>query len=150
MKWYIYYISMMILNFSGLILFHESIHVAYLSLMPLCLLGNSIFQAYYYANHKAQDFKTTYSEKSNITDQEWEQLTRDMINSHLIAIPLYVPFLFFFSWGKILSFILFVTAFLGGSIRFRIRHGKEMQERYQQEKRALDEQQKKEEMGRWN
>ena len=144
-----YYIAMLLLNLLSLILFRNSIHVAYMSLIPLSLLGDSIFQAYYYANHEAKDFKTTYSAKSNITDHEWEQLTRDMINSHLIAIPLYVPFIFFFTWGKMLSFVLFVAAFLGGSIRFRIRHGKEMQERYRQEKRELNEQQKKEEMGRW-
>lgn len=149
MKWFVYYIVMLTLNVLSLILFHKSIHMAYLSLIPLCLLVNSIFQAYYHANRQAQEPNTTYSAKSNLTVLEWEQVSRYTIHSHLIFIPLYLPFVFFFSWGKLLSFVLFVAAFLGGSIRFRIRHGKEMQERYRQEKRELNEQQKKEEMGRW-
>ena len=149
MKWYIYYTAMVILNFLSLILFHKSIHVEYLSLIPLCLLGNSIFQAYYHAHRKAQEPNTTYSAKSNITEREWEQVVRYTVYSYLIVIPLYLPFVFFFSWEKILSLILFATSFLGGSVWFRIRHGKEWKERCALEKNELSEQQKKEEMGQW-
>ena len=149
MKWYIYYTAMVILNFLSLILFHKSIHVEYLSLIPLCLLGNSIFQAYYHAHCKIEEPNTTYSAKSNITDREWEQVVRYTVYSYLIVIPLYLPFVFFFSWGKILSLILFAASFLGGSIWFRIRHGKEWKERCALENDELSEQQKKEEMGQW-
>ena len=149
MKWNIYYTAMVILNFLSLILFRKSIHVEYLSLIPLCLLGNSVFQAYYYANRQAQEPNTTYSAKSNLTDLEWEQVSRYTIRSHLISIPLYLPFVFFFSWGKLLSFVLFVVSFLGGGIMFRIRHGKEWKERCALENDELSEQQKKEEMGHW-
>lgn len=140
---------MVILNFLSLILFRKLIHVEYLSLMPLCLFGNSIFQAYYHANRKAQEPNTTYSAKSKLTDLEWEQVTRYTVYSHLIAIPLYWPFVFFFSWGKLLSLVVFVASFLGGSICFRLRHGKEWKERCALENNELSEQQKKEEMGQW-
>lgn len=149
MKWILYYITVLVLHFTGLIFFGNSIHMSYLSLVPLCLLGNSVFQAYYYAQHKASDFKTTYSAQSNITDREWAQITRYTVYSHLIAIPLYLPFIFFFSWGKLLSLGLFVASFLGGSVWFRIRHGKDLQGRYDRERNELYEQRKKEEMGQW-
>ena len=149
MKWFLYYVMMLVLNVLSLILFRKSIHVAYLSLMPLCLLGNSVFQAYYYANRQAQEPNTTYSAKSNLTDLEWEQVSRYTIRSHLISSPLYLPFVFFFSWGKLLSFVLFVVSFLGGGIMFRLRYGKEWKGRCDREKNELCEQKKKEEMGRW-
>ena len=38
-----YYIAMLLLNLLSLILFRNSIHVAYMSLIPLSLLGDSIF-----------------------------------------------------------------------------------------------------------
>ena len=149
MNWFVYYIALIILNILSLLFFRNSIHMSYLSLIPLCLLGNSMFQAYYYAHHKAQEPNTAYSTESNLTDREWRQISRYSVSSHLIAIPLYFPFVFFFSWGKLLSFVLFVTALLGGSIWFRVRHSKELQERYDQEKNELWEQERKEEMGQW-
>ena len=149
MKWNIYYTAMVILNFLSLILFRKSIHVEYLSLIPLCLLGNSIFQAYYHAHRKTEEPNTTYSAKSNITEREWEQVVRYTVDSHLITIPLYLPFIFFFSWGKILSFVLFVVSFLGGDIMFRLRYGREWKRRCDWEKNELCEQEQKEEVGRW-
>ena len=150
MKWSIYYIVSILLNVIVLVVFRQHIHLDWISILPLALMLNSAYQAYYHAtDHEERGFHTTYSAKNDITDAEWQQVTKYIVSSHLLMIPLFVPFIFFFSWGKLVSFLLFLIAFVGGGILYRIRHGKELRERYEREQNELHEQQKNEEMGRW-
>lgn len=147
MNWTLYYGITLSLQIVGLFVFHRSIRISALSVLPLILMLNCIFQAYYYHSHKEQDFHTAYSAKADINDLEWNRLTEDIVRCHLLAIPLFLPFVCFFTWGKLLSVVLFLVAFVGGSACFRIRNGKAMRDRYRKEEKERQEQQKKEEMG---
>jgi len=66
------------------------------------------------------------------------------------VIPLYLPFILFFPlWGKVMSLILYLAAFAGGNILFRIRHGRVIRERLRREEEEIRRQISREELGRW-
>ena len=148
MRWIIYYTTTIILNVTSFFVLRHHLHITAASIMPVLCLLLSAFLAFYYVHN--QENKTTYSSNTNITDAEWKQVTSYMVYAHLIVIPLYIPFIWFFSsWLKLFSAFLFLVAFNGGNIVFRIKHGKELQNRHDQEKRELREQKAKEDMGQW-
>ena len=149
MKWTIYYIVTLALNAASLLLFHEHINISAVSAMPILLLADSIFQAAYYHNHKNKELNTAHSVDTNITDEDWAQVTVYIVYSNLLAIPLFLPFIWFFSWGKLLSFVLFLAAFAGGGIWYRVKHGNELHERHRKESKELEEQRKREELGKF-
>ena len=148
MRRIIYYITTIILNITSIFVLRHHLHITAASMIPVLLLLLSAFFAFYYVHN--QENNTTYSSNTNITEAEWKQVTFYMIHAHLIAIPLYIPFIWFFaSWFKLFSAVLFLVAFISSNIVFRMKHGKELQDRYDQEKRELQEQKVKEDMGHW-
>ena len=96
MGYIIYYI--VTLAFNGLLLFffRAYINITATSLVPLFLIGLSVFQATnFYKNRGKQDFNAYNS--SDLTDGEWEKLSLSMSGSYLILIPWFFPMVFFFS-----------------------------------------------------
>ena len=149
MKWVIYYIVTLGLNLVGVIVFHETLNFAFNSVIPLFMIGISIFQIGYFSRHPhKKDFNT--NNNSDLTEKEWENMTSYMIASYLIFIPFMLPFVWFFSsWGKLLSILVFLLAFTGGMVYYRLRHGKEYRSRFDKEDKELEEQKKREELGKW-
>ena len=149
MKWLIYYIVTLGLNLIGIIVFHENLNLVFNSVIPLFMIGLSVFQIGYFSKHPhKKDFNT--NNNSDLTEGEWARMTSYMISSYLIFIPLMLPFVWFFSAGvKLLSILVFLLAFAGGMIWYRLRHGKEYHARFAKENRELEEQQKREELGQW-
>ena len=149
MKWIIYYIVTLGLNLVGVMVFHDRLNLVFNSVIPLFMIGLSIFQVGYFSKHPhKKDFNT--NNNSDLTEGEWERMTSYMISSYLIFIPLMLPFVWFFSAGvKLLSILVFLFAFTGGMIWYRLRHGKDYQARFAKENKELEEQQKREELGKW-
>ena len=149
MKWILYYIVTLGLNLVCAIAFHERLNLDFNSAVPIFLIGLSIFQAvYFFQNASKKDFNT--NNNSDLTEEEWAQMTSYMIASYLIFIPLMLPFVWFFSsWGKLLSILVFLLAFTGGMIWYRLRHRKEYEARFAKEDKELEEQRKREELGKW-
>ena len=148
-KWVIYYVVTLGLNLFGALVFRERLNLEYHSLIPLFLIGLSIFQIAYFSRHPT---KREYhsNNASDLTDAEWEQMMRYSVRSYLVFIPFLIPFVCFFShWGKLLSIPVFFAAFVGGAVAYRIRHQKEYQARFAKEDRELEAQKKREELGKW-
>ena len=149
MKWVIYYIVTLGLNLVGVIVFHENLNLVFNSVIPLFMIGLSIFQIAYFSKHpNKKDFNT--HNDSDLTEGEWEKMTSYMIASYLIFIPWMLPFVWFFSAGvKLISILVFLLAFTGGMIWYRLRHRKEYEARFAKENKELEEQRKREELGQW-
>ena len=148
MRWIIYYTVVFVLNVTSLVMFHRYINIIEISVVPILLMLLAIFLAFYY--HRNKECETTYSVGAGITNAEWDQVTSYTMYCYLISIPLFFPFIWFFSsWIKWLSVLIFLIAFAGGSIVFRIKHGKELRARYDKENLEFQKQKKKEEMGLW-
>lgn len=149
MKWVIYYIVTLGLNLVGVMAFHDRLNLVFNSVIPLFMIGLSVFQIGYFSKHpNKKDFNS--NNDSDLTEGEWARMTSYMISSYLIFIPLMLPFVWFFSAGvKLLSILVFLLAFTGGMLWYRLRHGKEYHARFTKENKELEEQQKREELGRW-
>ena len=73
-----------------------------------------------------------------------------MRNSYLIVIPLFVPFVLFFSTLiKTSSLILYFIGFCGGMIYYRIRNYRAIKKSLNDEETELKKQIKREELGKW-
>ena len=144
----IYYSAAILLNIMSIFILHHRIQITATSMIPALLSFLSFFLAFYYAHNREND--TTYSTNTHISEAEWRDFTSYISHSHLMAIPLYLPFIWFFSsWIKLLSILLFLLTFIGSSAVFRIKHGKALQSRNEKEKNELQKQKRKEELGQW-
>ena len=149
MKRMLYHIVTLAVEIVCVIVFRARLNITAMSVLPLFLIALSSFQAAYFNNHRhREDFNT--NNYADLTDTEWEKMSVCVRDAYIFSVPLYVPFIFFFSsWVKPLSVILFMASVTGGSIYFRLRYGRELRERYDNEKKELDEQRSKESLGRW-
>ena len=99
-----------------------------------------------------QDGRNNYAtgNTARLTDEETDTLNDFSATCLLIAIPLYVPFIFFFPAGiKLLSIAVYFVACFGGSILFRLSpQGKNMRSRLDKEVSDLKAQQAREELGK--
>ena len=147
MKIAIYYAITLVMNLVCAIAFREHISITTVSLLPIFLIFLSALQAGYFKNNRS---KTDFNSANNadLTEEEWEILSVYMSYSYLFSIPLFIPFILFFSMIiKILSLFVFFAAFTSAPIYFRLKHGKEYKTRFKRESDELKEQLKKEELG---
>lgn len=145
-----YYAVTVLFNIIALIFFRAHINLTAASAVPLFLLGLTIFQsAYFYKNRSKHDFNTCNT--TDLNDGEWENLSLYMSRSYRICIPLFLPMVFFFSTlvKTLLSVLVFMIAFTGGAVFFRLCHSKSFQARMKQESHELEEQKKKESLGKF-
>ena len=150
MKRILYFISAVAVNIVLVIVFRSRMNINASSLLPLFLVVWMSFYAVYYNNHRRREDITTNYYSPDLTDTEWERVAVCTRDAYAFSVPLYVPFIFFFStWVKLLFalFISVASASFGG-ILFRLRYGRELRERYDKEKKELDEQKRREESGR--
>lgn len=129
--------------------FRNYVFLSVTSAVPLILMLLSIIQAGYFHGHRSKiDFNI--NNDTPIKEVEWEKAAEYMRNSYLIVIPLFVPFILFFStWVKMASLILYFIGFSGGMVYYRVRNNKAIKRIMNDEVNELKEQMKKEELGRW-
>ncbi len=145
----LYYFILIFLYTGFTVVFHNYINISVVSIIPLILMILSIFQAAYFHNHRSKkDFNI--NNDTPLTEEEWEKVAVYMRNSYIIVIPLFVPFILFFSlWVKITSIMLYFIGFSGGMLCYRLRYHKEINRRMSDEMTELIEQEKREELGKW-
>lgn len=145
----IYYCITIIANIVAAIVFYKNINVTVLSVMPLLLIALMIFQALLFKNEKVENgFRTAYG--SNLTADE-ENKMLDSGSSFLLAtIPWMIPFILFFpSIVKVLSILVYFVGLVGGLILYRIKNKGKIVNRIDAEEKGRQEQEKKEQLGRW-
>ncbi|MBQ8432434.1 MAG: hypothetical protein IJX28_06080 [Clostridia bacterium] len=149
MKWVVYYAVTLGLNVACMIAFHENLHLEFHSVIPIFLIGLSIFLSVYYrTNPSRKDFST--NNHTDLTEEEWGVMAAYSGASGVIVVPLLLPFVCFFStWAKLLSILVFFGGFVGGAVFYRLRHRKEYEARFAKEANELEEQKKREELGKW-
>ena len=145
----IYYCITIIANIVAAIVFHKSINVTVLSVMPLFLIALMIFQALLFKNEKVENgFRTAYG--SNLTADEENTMLGSCSNFLFATIPWMIPFvLFFSSIVKALSILAYIIGLFGGLLLYRIRNKGTIIKRMNTEEIERQEQEKKEQLGKW-
>ena len=145
----IYYCITILANIVATIVFHKSINISVLSAMPLFLIALMIFQAHIFKNEKVENgFRTAYG--SNLTADE-ENKILDSGSTFLFAtIPWMIPFILFFpAIVKVLSILVYIIGLVGGLILYRIKNKGKIVNRIDAEEKERQEQEKKEQLGKW-
>lgn len=145
----VYYSITILANIIAIFIFHKNINISALSIIPLILIALMIFQAYFFKKEKVENgFRTTYG--SNLTNDEENNMLNSASTFLLATIPWMIPFIFFFpSFVKILSALVYIVGLIGGLILYRIKNKGKIVDRIDVEEKERQEQQMKEELGKW-
>ncbi len=149
MFWVIYYCITLLADAASLFIFGKYLSISAISLVPVCLIVLSAFQAIYFKKEKSDDgFSTAYG--SELSPKEEMYLLSYASKTLLAGIPLLMPFIFFFpNIIKVLSLLVYIASFAAGGVYYRIKNKHKLQSYTLEEKRQLQEQIKKEEQGKW-
>ena len=145
----IYYCIAIIANIVAAIAFQKNINITGLSLIPLFLIALMIFQALIFRNEKVENgFRTAYG--SNLTADEENKLLSSGSSFLFATIPWMIPFvLFFTAIVKVLSILVYIIGLVGGLILYRIKNKGKIVNRINAEEKERQEQEKKEQLGKW-
>ncbi len=145
----IYYCVTTIANIAAIFLFHKSININGLSIIPLFLIALMIFQALIFKNEKVENgFRTAYG--SNLTADEENKMHGSGSSFLFATIPWMIPFIFFFpSFVKALSILVYIVGLFGGILLYRIKNKGKIIDRMNAEEKERQEQEKKEQLGKW-
>jgi hypothetical protein len=145
----VYYSITILANIIAVFIFHKNINISALSIIPLILIALMIFQAYFFKKDKVENgFRTTY--RSNLTDNEENNMLNSASTFLLATIPWIIPFIFFFpSFVKILSVLIYIVGLIGGFVIYRIKNKEKITNRMNTEEIERQEQEKKEQLGKW-
>ena len=148
----IYYGCHIVVNIALLIIFNAYIELHLLSVLPVFLMVLMFFQATLFKANAKNDTigDTAYSVGNTVRLTEEEQAIQYsyLRHSFLFCVPFEIPLIFFLSsYWKLFGIIPYILAYIIGSIVFKLRKGQEIQNRIIKEKKELEEQIKREEMG---
>ena len=135
-----------------LLIFNEYINLHRLSVIPAFLASLMFFQiALFNGNTKndtASDTAYSIGNMIRLTDEEQKSQYSYLKHSFLLCVPFEVPLIFFLpSYCKMMGVFFYVCAYIIGGAVFKIKNGKAIQERINKEKKELEEQKKREELG---
>ena len=137
-------------NIVAIIVFYKNIQINALSVLPIVFIALMFFQAALFKNVKSENgFRTAYG--SPFTAEEENGMTDFASTALYAAIPLMIPFIFFFpSAVKVLSsFVIYAVAFAVGLFTYRVKNKDVIKGRFDKEETERREQEKKESMGEW-
>jgi hypothetical protein len=141
------------LNAVFTIAFWKNINITTLSIAPIATIIVGIIMALVLKSAASDSTMndTAYNTSSiSLADNETMERNKYMSYSVLMGIPLQIPFVLFFSGGvKLLTIIVFVLSLIVGGVVFKMRRGKSITTRASQISSELEEQKKKEEMGKF-
>ena len=146
----IYYIVAILANVIAIAVFHKSIQIEILSILPLVFIALMLFQSALFKKEKSENgFRTAYG--SPFTTEEEKGMSNFAATAMHAAIPLMIPFVFFFpSAIKVLcAFIIYAVSFAVGLFAYRIKNKDAIKGRFDKEETERREQEKKESMGEW-
>lgn len=145
----IYYCIATIANVVAIIAFYKNINITGLSIVPIFLIALMIFQALMFKHEKVENgFRTKYG--SNLTADE-ENAMQSVGSKFLYAtIPWMIPFIVFFSSPiKLISVLVYIIGFIGGSVLYVLKNKNKITDRMSAEEKERQEQEKKEQLGKW-
>ena len=144
----IYYGITIIANVLAALVFHKSINITLLSVVPLFLIALMIFQALLFKNEKVENgFRTAYG--SNLTTDEKNNMLNSGSAFLLATIPWMIPFVIFFTSPiKALSILVYIIGLVGGAVLYRIKNKAKIKSRMNTEENERREQEKKEQLGK--
>lgn len=145
----IYYCITIIANIVAAIVFHKSINVTGLSVMPLFLIALMIFQSLIFKNEKVENgFRTAYG--SNLTADEENKMLgsgssilyrRDSVDDTVcFLLPIICKSSFYLG--------LYI-GLVGGLLLYRIKNKGKIMNRMNAEDIERQEQEKREQLGKW-
>ena len=145
----VYYGITMGANIIAAVAFYQSINVTGLSVLPLFLIALMIFQAFIFKNEKVENgFRTAYG--SNFTADEENTMLNSGSTFLFVTIPWMVPFVIFFpSPVKVLSIFVYLIGLIGGVVLYRLKSKGKIIRRMNTEEKERQEQEKKEQLGKW-
>ena len=148
----IYYGCHIVANIALLIIFSAYVELHLLSVLPVFLIVLMFFQATLFKTNAKNDTigDTAYSVGNTVRLTEEEQAIQYsyLRHSFLFCVPFEIPLIFFLSsYWKLFGIIPYILAYIIGSIVFKLKKGQEIQNRIIKEKKELEEQIKREEMG---
>lgn len=148
----IYYGCHIILNIAFLSVFSSNIQFHVLSLVPIFLIALMLFQISFFEENMENDSDgdTAYSVGNTIKFTKEEQACQlaYLKYSFLICVPFEFPLIYFMSsYWKILGVLLYFLAHIIGGVVFKVKYGKAIRERINMEKKDLEEQMRREELG---
>ena len=145
----IYYCITILANSASIPIFFEYINISALSIVPLFLIALMIFQALLFKNEKVENgFRTAYG--SNLTADEENKLLSSGSSFLFATIPWMIPFVLFFpAIVKVLSILVYIIGLVGGLILYRIKNKGKIVNRIDAEEKERQEQEKKEQLGKW-
>ena len=145
----IYYFVTGIADLIAVIAFYKCINITVLSILPLFFIALILFQAAIFKKEKwEKGFRTRYG--SDFTEEEENAMSDFAATALYAAIPLMIPFIFFFpSAIKFLSVLIYLIALIAGIFTYRIKNKDALKGRFDKEETERREQEKKESMGEW-
>ena len=145
-----YYLIAIVANIIAVVAFHKSINISILSILPLVFIALILFQAALFKKARSENgFRTAYG--SPFTAEEENGMSDFAATAMRAAIPLMIPFVFFFpSAIKVLcAFIIYAVSFAIGLFAYRIKNKDAIKGRFDKEETERREQEKKESIGEW-
>ena len=145
----IYYCITILANIAAIPIFFEYVNISALSIVPLFLIALMIFQALLFKNEKVENgFRTAYG--SNLTADEENKLLSSGSSFLFATIPWMIPFIIFFpAIVKVLSILVYIIGLVGGLILYRVKNKGKTVNRIDAEEKERQEQEKKEQLGKW-
>ena len=145
----IYYCITILANIAAISIFYKHINVSALSIVPLFLIALMIFQALLFKNEKVENgFRTAYG--SNLTADEENKMLSSGSSFLFATIPWMIPFILFFpSFVKVLSLLVYIIGLIGGLLLYRIKNKEKISNRMNAEEMERQEQEKREQLGKW-
>lgn len=145
----IYYLTAALANIVAIAVFHKSIQIDALSVLPIVFIALMLFQAALFKKTRSENgFRTAYG--SPFTAEEESGMSNSAATALYAAIPLMIPFIFFFPPAiKVLSAFVYAVAFIVGLFAYRIKNKDALKERFDKEETERREQEKKESLGEW-
>lgn len=146
MKRAIYIIITLILNIVAIIVFRTHITISEMSSMSVIFMLMLGFFAWQFKIVKRGEMSLNAGTSSTLNDEEISTLGRVLETVSIGAIPLLIPFIFFFNDKvKVIVPTLVLCSFvIVGMLAFRIIYGKKIKARLDAECRERDEQERRE------
>ena len=146
----IYYGCHIVINVVFGVAFSSHIQFHILSIVPIILIALMLFQTTLFKADTKAVGDTAYSVGNTVrlTDEEQTLQYSYLKHSFLLCIPFELPLIFFLpSYWKLLGLVPYIFAYIIGGVVFKVKMGKQIKIRVEAEKRNLEEQRKREELG---
>ena len=151
-KFFIYYVIHIVINIALLIVLQGHIVLTSVSLIPAFLIVLMLFQVSLFKasakDNSASDTAYSVGNTVRLTEEEQASQYSYFRQSFLFCFPFEIPLVFFLSsYWKFLGLIPYFLAYIIGGTVFKLKKGSEIKDRLKKEKKELEEQIKREEMG---